>query len=487
MKKRYVTVLVLFMFLFSSVIGRCLYIALDKTYYISESYNSYEIEIGTLYTNIYDRKGIPLNNYKSVKVAVIEPDEKCLSELELLFSSEKAKEIKKTLEKGYPVSAQVEKEAETKFIKQYEKIIENPSDMPAKHLLSKEYGGLEYFESEELGSFSVNYSINARGELLSGDSIFENNNNYYSKDGIIISIDNGIQHIAEKASSSISKGAVVVLDVSTSQLLASVSKGDDYINRAISPYAIGSIFKLVVCACALENGVSMSYKCDGSIKVSDTTFHCQNSKVHGIQNMKQALANSCNCYFIQLANELGANKLYSTAQKLGFGKEISLYNDFKISEPPIAKLSDLSSLGELSLFAFGQGKLTDTPVHFASVVAMIANGGLYNYPTLDIIEGDNIRVLSEENSKTLREYMRYVVTDGTGRNADYKGKSAGKTSTAQSGTFVNGKELLNTFFAGFYPYDNPKYAIVVMCENGNSGAEDCCPVFRTMVEMLDKM
>ena len=118
---------------------------------------------------------------------------------------------------------------------------------------------------------------------------------------------------------------------------------------------------------------------------------------------------------------------------------------------------------------------------------MIPNGGLYNYPTLDIIEGDNIRVLSEENSKTLREYMRYVVTDGTGRNADYKGKSAGKTSTAQSGSFVNGKEVLNTFFAGFYPYSNPKYAIVVMCENGNSGAEDCCPVFRTIVEMLDKM
>ena len=62
--------------------------------------------------------------------------------------------------------------------------------------------------------------------------------------------------------------------------------------------------------------------------------------------------------------------------------------------------------------------------------------------------------------------------------------SAGKTSTAQSGRYENGTEILNTWFAGVYPYDNPEYAIVVMTENGKSGAGDCCPIFRAIVEKL---
>ncbi len=81
--------------------------------------------------------------------------------------------------------------------------------------------------------------------------------------------------------------------------------------------------------------------------------------------------------------------------------------------------------------------------------------------------------------------MRYVVTNGTGRRAEYNNNSAGKTSTAQSGRYVDGKEILNTWFAGFYPYDNPKYTIVIMTEDGKSGSGDCCPIFRTIVEKLD--
>ena len=83
--------------------------------------------------------------------------------------------------------------------------------------------------------------------------------------------------------------------------------------------------------------------------------------------------------------------------------------------------------------------------------------------------------------------MKYVVSNGTGANAYYDGKTAGKTATAQSGIYANGKEVLNTWFAGFYPYNNPKYTIVVMREDGISGSGDCCPIFRRIVEKLDKM
>ena len=92
--------------------------------------------------------------------------------------------------------------------------------------------------------------------------------------------------------------------------------------------------------------------------------------------------------------------------------------------------------------------------------------------------------MQEKNAKTLLAYMRTVVAEGTGSGADYQGRCAGKTATAQSGRYVQGREVLNTYFAGVYPFDHPRYAIVVMRENGTSGAADCCPVFRRIVSSL---
>ena len=126
----------------------------------------------------------------------------------------------------------------------------------------------------------------------------------------------------------------------------------------------------------------------------------------------------------------------------------------------------------------------------------MSNGGLYTEPrlvtaTVDITGKQDTteynpsnRVISEKTSETLLEYMRYVVTNGTGSAADYNDLSGGKTSTAQSGIYQDGKEVLNTWFAGVYPYNDPKYCIVVMTENGKSGSTDCCPIFRTIVENI---
>ena len=106
----------------------------------------------------------------------------------------------------------------------------------------------------------------------------------------------------------------------------------------------------------------------------------------------------------------------------------------------------------------------------------------YNLNEFD--KKESKKIITAETSKTLCEYMRYVVTNGTAASAEYKGKSAGKTSTAQSGQYDGEREILNTWFAGVYPYDNPKYAIVVMAEDGISGSSDCCPIFRTIVENI---
>lgn len=165
--------------------------------------------------------------------------------------------------------------------------------------------------------------------------------------------------------------------------MASVSIGDDYINRAVSAYTVGSVFKLVVCTCAVENDIDLSYKCTGEITVGDTVCHRQNNKKHGKQNIKEALANSCNCYFVNLTLTLSADKLYNTAQKFGYCKDITLYtyndNDFTVKKRSFPLKSELSSLGQLALLGFGQGSLTDTPIHFTSIVSCIANGGVYYF------------------------------------------------------------------------------------------------------------
>ena len=485
MSKRFIALICVFMFVFTGIIGRCAFIAFGTAYQISDSYNSYTLDIGKRYTNFYDCTGIRINNKNKSYVAVIRPNEKCLNELDRLFTPQEISEITSELSQGYPVMRSVSKKIDTKYIKIFEKITDEQSI--AKHLLKKEYGGLEQYVSEEIGSLSVNFSVDAMGRLLLGDDGTIVNDNYGSNEGIVISLNSKIQEIAESASKNINKGSVVIMDTESSQILASVSKGDDYINRSLSSYAVGSVFKLIVCACAIENNIEPIYNCTSKIKVGDTQFHCQKNKSHGLQTMKQALANSCNCYFVNLALKLGEDKIVKTAEAFGFGKVYSLYNGWNVSAGNFPQKSEINSPGQLALIGFGQGMLTDSPMHFAAAISCIANGGNYSAPVLDIVDVSDNKIISEKTSKKLKEYMHYVVTNGTGAAANYNDKSAGKTATAQSGIYNNGTEVLNTWFAGFYPYNHPRYAIVIMCEDGVSGAEDCCPVFRDIVEKIDKM
>ncbi len=488
MRKRIIAMICVFVLMFTGTAVRCFIISVSSAYTVSQGYNSYTINLGHLYTNLYDCKGELLNNNTKSLVAIIRPNEKCMSELKLLFHSDEVKKITKELSKGYPVVKKIDKYAKTKYIKIVETIEENGKNMLARHMLDKNYGGLEQYVSTEIGSLSVNFSVDALGRILSGDEGTLIDNDYDSRDGEMVSINGDIQKIAEDAAKTIPKGAVVVMNIENAQILASVSRGDDYINRAVSAYAVGSVFKLVVCASALENRISPLYRCTSSITVGDTTFHCQKNHSHGIQSMRNALANSCNCYFVNLALKIGRDKLYQTAKKLGFAEEFNLFGEkWTVKAGTFPTKNDLLSAGQLALIGFGQGKLTDSPVHFASVISCFANGGHYNYPTLDLVESSENTTIDSTICNKILKYMRYVVSNGTGFAADYKNAAAGKTATAQSGTYVNGREVLLTWFAGIYPYEYPKYAIVVMRENGSSGAEDCCPVFRTIVEKLNHL
>lgn len=500
MYKRIISLSIAVLFLFACIGGRVGYISLSKNYVVDFGKNSYSFVIDNKQPTVYYRSGIKATNNCYRFVAVVKPNPKCVGELNKLFSNSKCDEIIEELKKGKPVLVYLDScpTVQLKAIKIYKALSSNNN---LYQIISKSSNGLLNHIASPIGKYAISFSIDANGRMLDGDEGITEKINYDSNEGYQISIDEQIQNIAVKASSNMKSGCVVVMDVNDSSILACVNKPfDDYNIKAFGQYCVGSVFKIVVACCALENNCSPIYDCKGTVKVGDTQFRCQNGNVHSVQGLKQALANSCNCYFVNLALTLGRDKLLVTCNKLGFDSYTRLFDDWDILNAQLPTKNDLVSQGELSLFGFGQGKLTVTPMQICSVLCTIGNGGTFNQPRLvlkgvndkgemsQIIYPQGKKVLSKSTCDNLIRYMRYVVTNGTASSVMYNDRfSAGKTATAQTGQYIRNTERLNTWFAGVYPYNNPKYAIVVMTENGSSGAGDCCPIFSTIVENIDKM
>lgn len=486
--------------LLCGICGRIGYIIFSKNYVVSGGKNSYSVTIDRKQPTVYYRSGIVATNNAYKYIAVIRPNPRSIGELEKVFSKSEQKEIINELKNGKPVVRLLDEYPSQTFksIKVYKRY---DDDNNLHQIIAKQSNGLLNHTGEEIGKSTVMFGVDANGRILDGDEGTLEQTNYDSKEGYRLSVDKRIQDITVDASSKMKNGCVIVMNTEDSSILACVNKPfDNYLIKAFSRYSVGSVFKIVVAACALENNVNIKYNCTGKIKVGDTEFSCQNNHIHSNQTLKQALANSCNCYFVNLANTLGSDKLLETCDKLGFNDYTNLFDGWNIVNSYLPTKSDLLSKGELSLFGFGQGKLTASPLQIASVLCTIANDGYYSQPKLvlsnvnnqnvqtDIVYPSKEKVLKTNTCKKLIEYMRYVVTDGTARivmNGDKK--SAGKTATAQTGQYYNGVEKLNTWFVGLYPYDNPKYAVVVMTEKGSSGAEDCCPIFSTIVGQLDNL
>lgn len=500
MKKRIISLTIVISLLISVIGGRIGYIIFSGSYTVSEGYNSYALTIDSFAPTLYYRNADKITNNSNYYVAIIRPNAKCLGELSKLFDNSECQDIIEQLKQGYPVIKIIDskKRNRVKYIDIYKA---TSSENICSQLIDTKSSGLLKYVDSTAGIRKISFSIDAKGRLLSGDTGTITDYNYETKEGLKLSLDKEIQQVTYDACKNMQSGCALVMNVEDSSILACVSKPDDsYINKAFQQYSVGSVFKIVVSACALENDIDLKYNCTGSITVGDTTFSCQNNHIHGVQTVKTALANSCNCYFVNLALTLGRERILKTADKLGFNDFTSIYNGWLIQNALLPEEKDLYSKGQLALLGFGQGKLTAAPLQIGSVLCTVANKGKKNTPKLvlstvnsnglssAINYSNSEQVLDKDKCDTLIKYLRYVVSSGTGRQADTnKKQSAGKTATAQTGQYLNGKELLNTWFAGVYPYSSPKYAIVVMTEDGNSGAEDCCPIFSTIVENLEKL
>lgn len=524
MKKIFILAIILFGLAFVIVIKLAAIINDEEISVAASNNGKYTFKIVGKYADIYDCNMEPLVNCSSKYTAVIIPNhissiklQPYLIDRETYYNGIKGK---------MPFLCEVTEDAVNDKIDAiiFESLVRNDSNQLAPHIIG--------YTSDNIGVYGIekayndflrnNYTLNtatfqvdALGEVLNG---LEQETDYSPncEAGVITTLDKNIQQICENVIDEKINGcgAIVVMDVKTGEIKASVSYPDfdiinlsDYfndssspfINRAFSSYSVGSIFKLVTSAAALEQGISseFSYTCTGSINVNGQVFNCHKWGGHGEINMNEAIVQSCNTYFIALSSYLDKEKFIETAKKLGFGEETVFCNDVVSDCGNLQTEKDIMVAAELANMSFGQGKLTATPVQICRMTAAIANNGVINTPSLikgiKYSDGSIIynkinsgeRVLSYKTAVKLKAYMRNVVIAENSMSTPDKTAAAGKTSTAQTGRFdENGNEINNCWFTGFFPSYSPEYAVTVLVEGGTSGNRDAGPIFKSVADEI---
>ncbi|MEG1126717.1 MAG: penicillin-binding protein 2 [Oscillospiraceae bacterium] len=386
---------------------------------------------------------------------------------------------------------------------------------------NKGCAGIEYAFDSFLQNASTTKEVlgntSAAGTVLDGAPPVEIDTKG-SGNGVMLTLDLRIQRICEGiAEECVNKGSIVVMDCDTGRVRASVSmprfnpsapeKSLDaldapFINRSISRFNLGSVFKPLIAATALENGVEANavYHCTGAIDVNGHVYKCAYGKGHGDVDMRKALEISCNCYFVDLGLRLGGDIIHDTAKAAGFGEATHVANGMATAQGNLPSKQTLADLGQLAAISFGQGELLCTPLQVAAFMNLFANGGKYIEPSF--VEGEvneylrcvtrslyapqQRTVLSEYTSEVMRDMLVNVVQNGLGKAAmPREGGAGGKTGTAQTGRMAqDGKELMDAWFAGFYPANNPQYIIVVLLDEGTHESEEACKIFAKVANTI---
>ena len=491
----------------------------------AQSVNKKSVELAESRGMIYDCNMKRIVNSNVYNITVCLPFMDNLEKLSPYITADKKDELYNKFSEGkigIVETSEKFKDDEIKTVSLAERYYDNqPLCHIIGHLDSDGKGamGLEKayndYLSQQSGHINAEWHVNALGHILHGEALNFKNSNYLSPAGIQLTIDLRLQGIAESClqSNNITKGAIVIMNSDTAELLAIAStpvfnpnslenaledKDQPFINRATSAYSVGSIFKPIVAVSAIESNIDLEYNCVGSITIGGTIFRCNNGTAHGNLNMKTAMEKSCNCYFIALGQKIGGEKILGLCKNLGFSKSFELADNFTIASGVLPNEDDLNFLPTLANFSFGQGDFLASPIQMACAYSVFANGGYFREPTLmkAIIDdnGNTVQrvklpekqlVLGESTINRIDEILESVVTNGNGNKA-YSPliTSHGKTATAQSGWFENGREINHTWFCGYFTYSDTTYTVVIFKEDGLSGAVDCSPVFKEISEKI---
>ncbi len=276
-------------------------------------------------------------------------------------------------------------------------------------------------------------------------------------------------------------------------------------NRALqNTHSPGSLFKIVVATAGLsERAVSSSdaVYCGGSTRIYNRRFRCWKRAGHGWMRLREAIKESCDVYFYHLGQKLGISRIAHYARLFGLGSptgvEIAGEKRGLVPDPEWSLRVRGSSWypGETISVAIGQGPLLTTPLQIASMMAIVANGGLRVTPRLDrdqAIAAPESLDLDREALEFVREALWAVVNEkGTGANARVASTQvAGKTGTVQvveQKSWIDSKDLDfehrdHAWFASFASVDRPELVVVVFVEHGGKGSQAAAPLARILYE-----
>ncbi len=403
--------------------------------------------------------------------------------------------------------------------------------------------GLEKsFEQKLIGSNSVErYEVNAYGRRISQLAFQKGDKG----ETIKLTIDTKIQELTnellkEKA------GSICVMDIYTGAIIAMHSSPsfdpnsfvfgisqDEWqlirnnpmkplVNKSLSGnYSPGSTIKPIVALSALENEIikpDFTVQCKGHknpLELYGQTYHCWKKEGHGFVNLREAMKQSCDTYFYEVARRLGVDRLSVTAKKFGLGQKVfkDIFNNEKNGLVPNTEwkknaLGRNWVLGETIITGIGQGFIQTTPIQLCLMTAQIANGGYKIYPKIvandDNQYADKFTPLYKKsrNIKIVQDAMFSSTNEVRGtsyrsRLDDPKYRFAGKTGTSQVKKITErDRELdLKTFqipyeerdhalYIAFGPYKNPRYALSIIIEHGGSGGTVAAPLAKELFKMI---
>ena len=343
-------------------------------------------------------------------------------------------------------------------------------------------------------------------------------------DSLILTLDERIQKLCEDVLEGKS-GAICAIDPSSGEVLALVSKPDfdpnlfterlspsrsqqlftdpglPMFNRAIqSQYAPGSLFKIVTAIAALEEGaidLDETLECRGSLRIGDREFKCWKERGHGRLDIVQAIAKSCDVFFYQLGLRVGGDKLAKYARMLGLAEKIgiSLPSEARGLVPDSTwkkiNFGEQWYPGDTANMSIGQGYLEVSPLQMASLISLVANGGVIYKPFIvkKIIDGEGNVIktfqpkvmekvkISSGTLSIVRRGLREAVLSGTSQVLKFKRLSvAGKTGTAEN---PHGED--HAWFICYAPEEAPIIALAVLVEHGGHGASAAAPLARQIL------
>ena len=307
---------------------------------------------------------------------------------------------------------------------------------------------------------TVTCFMTAQGRLLTDTSPLVAVETPGTGQGVRLTLDADLQRACEGlATVYLPRGCIVVMDTATGEVLASVSM------PPFDPQNVAA-----------------------SIAANDTSL------------LNRPLrAFSAGAVFIELGRLLGAQRIRKMAEALGFGTATQLAPGLQGASGTLPDAAALENPGELATFSFGQGALTVTPLQITAMMNTVANGGMYRTPAFvqGMVDADGTltgqtraadtrTVFDAATARVLRSMLASVVSEGIGSEAQPKtGTAGGKTGTAQTGQYdENGEELLNYWFSGFYPADDPRYTITVLQDGILKPEASSAAIFAKVTEIL---